>query len=112
MNSGNTSSVAPVHAVVTRLVNEKGQTYFVVVACDSPGRFVRELWESMPDRHHGCPQTDEEACGEWTDRIRDYRTTVNHEGACIRTHAWHPDGDTRELHADVLAYLRSQGLSV
>ena len=78
----------------------------------NPGRFVRELWESMSDQLHSCPATDLEACGEWTDRIRDYRTTVNREGVCIRTHAWHPSGDKKGLHVDVLLYLRNQGLSV
>lgn len=107
-----TMSKLGVHRIVTRIFNDEGQTYFVVVATANPGKFVRELWESMSDRHHGCPATDEEACQEWTDRIRDYRTTVNHEGACIRTHAWHPSGDKRELHHDVLEYLRGQGLSV
>lgn len=112
MTKSNSVDAASLHPIVTRLVNDKGQTYFVVVACDNPGRFVRELWESMSDKHHGCPQTDEDARGEWTDRIRDFRTTVSFQGACIRTHAWSPTGDKRELHADVLAFLRSRGLSV
>lgn len=100
------------HSIAAQLVNDEGHTYFVVVATENPGKFVRELWESMDDRHHGCPVDDDDACHEWTDRIRDYRTTVNREGACIRTHAWHPEGDRRELHPDVLRYLRNQGLMV
>lgn len=100
-------------AVVTRrLTNEKGQTYFVKVAVDNPGGFVRELWESMNDRLHGCPQTDDEACREWTDRIRDFRTTVSGNEVCVRTHAWHPSADNMELHADVLSFLRAHGLAV
>lgn len=101
-----------VPTIIQQLKNDKDQTYSVVVACDNPGKFIRELWESMPDRYHGCPQTDEEACSEWTDRIRDYRTTVNSEGAYIRTHAWSADGDKHELHIDILKFLRSHGLPI
>jgi hypothetical protein len=109
MAESNDVDAAMVHAVVTRLVNEKGQTHFVVVWCDNPGRFVRELWESVGSFG---PQTDEDACGEWTDRLRDFRTSVNFRGVCIRTHAWSPRYDKNELHHDVLEFLRSRGLSV
>lgn len=106
------ANAGQVDVVVRQLTNEKDQTYFVKIATENPGRFVRELWESMSDRLHGCPQTDEEACGEWTDRIRDFRTTVSGNEVCIRTHAWHPQGDKQELHADVLKFLRERGLTV
>lgn len=98
--------------VLKQLKNDNGETYFVVVKSENPARFVRELWESVSKRLHGCPQDDDEASKEWTDRIRSYRTTVSHEGACIRTHAWSPEGDKQELHSDVLSYLRSNGLDV
>lgn len=98
--------------IVTRLCNDDGKTYFVVIASPNPGEFVRKLWESIDDGTHGYPEDDYEACQEWTDRGKCFRTTVNHEGVCIRTHAWHPDGDTKELHPDVLNYIRSQGVPV
>ena len=99
-------------SVRRRLVNKKDKTYFIAVASENPGRFVRELWESMPDRFHGCPADDKDACGEWTDRMRNFRTTVSGDEAIIRTHAWHPQSDTEELHKDVLKFLRGYGIAV
>lgn len=98
--------------LITRLTNDKGETYFVKVAAENPGRFVRELWVSMGNKLHGGPRADEEACREWTDRIREFRTTVSGNEVCVRTHAGHPLGDHRELHPDVLRFLRGQGLAV
>lgn len=97
--------------ILKKLTNDKDEVYFLVVASDNPGGLVRELWESVSGLYVG-PRDDEDACGEWTDRGREFRTTVGREGVCIRTHAWHPDDDKDQLHKDVLAFLRGRGLEV
>ena len=107
---------APLHAIVTRLVNDAGETYFLKIGVDDPSGFVRGLWESIDK--YASAHDDDYFVGELTDRMRDFRTTVSrsmmagHEWeVCIRTHAWHPQGDKRELHGDVLAYLRGAGVA-
>lgn len=93
--------------IIRELRNDSGGLYAVWIAVDNCGQFIRELWAEASE--HG-PRTDEDACGEWTDRARDFRTTVCHEGVFVRTHAWHPQGDKKELHPDVLRFLESRGI--
>ena len=115
MNKTNSVDRTPVHAIVTRLVNDRGETYFCKVQTMRPAELVRGLWVSIDE--YANVHDDEYFFGELTDRMRDFRTTVSRSfdrgwEVCIRTHAWSPAGDKRELHPDVLKYLRGQGLSV
>lgn len=115
MQSEKASKSAPVHAVVARLANDRGETYFCKVQTMFPADFVRGLWVSIDE--YANAHDDDYFMGELTDRMRAFRTTVSRRfdrgwDVCIRTHALSPAGDKRELHADVLRYLRGQGLSV
>lgn len=105
--------VEPVAPVTVRAVNDNGGTFYVQIKMsrEEGGKFLREMWESVDG---SCfPQDDRDACGEWTDRGRDVRSTYSrHAGVFIRTHAWTPHGDRQTLHEDVLAFLRGRGLSV
>lgn len=114
MNTDETKPTAPVHAVVIRrLLNENGEPFHVEVEVDNPGRFVRGLWGAVSGESHGNPMDDDDACGEWTDRCRDYRTRVRGKTVYIYTHAWHQSGDRRILDGGVLSYLRNvAGLDV
>lgn len=96
--------------VSDHLLNDDGELYFLKVQTDNPGGFVRCLWEQVSASGHGSITSDAEGCREWTDRVRDYRTTVHADEVCIRTHAWHPTADKRQLHPDVLTYLQSIGV--
>ena len=75
-------------------------------------KFLCEMWRAVDGSC--CPQSDEDALGEWTDRMRDVRSTYSEfdSGICIRTHAWSPAGDRKTLHEDVLAFLKDRGLEV
>ncbi len=89
---------------VKTLKNNDGKIYFIVIETDDPGKFLQDLWKEVNHVVH------EDACQELTDRMRDFRTRADNNTARIFTHAWHPSGDTRELHQDVLAFLASKGL--
>ncbi len=104
-----------------KLVSLRGQTYYVVIECENPGRLIRELWQAVNDirascfgvpTFFSCPANDEDACNEWTDRSRCYRTRVSNGKAIIKTH-WHdPSGDDRELPPEIISFLLSRGLDV
>lgn len=101
--------------ITSQLKNDAGETYFLKVASDQPAAFLRGLWESV-DRF-ASEHDDEYFLGELTDRMRDFRTTVSRGygvswEVCIRTHAWTPAGDKKELHSDVLDYLQATGVTV
>jgi hypothetical protein len=103
----------PVHPITTLAVNGNGGPYFVKIEMErqEAGRFIRELWESIG----GCtPRDDEDALREWTDRMRDFRTTYSwcDKEVLIRTHAWTPEADHNTLHDDVLKFLRARGLKL
>ena len=103
----------PLHPVVMRRMDsESGDPYFLEISATNPGGFVRSLWGSVSGSTHGNPASDEEACGEWTDRMRCYRTRVSGGMVVIYTHAWQPEGDRNALHPDVLRHLRRAGVAV
>ena len=89
--------------VLTELVNGDGQRYFVELQGSNPGRFLRMLWESCFDSPR--PQSDEDACGEWTHRGQCVRTSTSGDHAYVRTHAWHPRSDTNSLPENVLKFI-------
>lgn len=95
-----------------KLVNLDGRTYFVEIQCENPGRLIRELWQAVRNEFVGCPADDEDACNEWTDRGRCYRTRVSNGKAIIKTHWYEPSGDDRELPPEILLFLLSYGLDV
>lgn len=105
--------MAETATVTGEMRNDKGRIFAIWIATENDGQFVRELWDSVSGDERMGPMTDEEACKEWTDRSRDFRTTVTRsEGVYLRTHAWHPQGDKKELHPDVLRFLKSRGINV
>ena len=69
-------------------------------------KFLSELWGSVSPLI--MPQTDDQALSEWTDRGRCVRSSYSGGMVRIRTHAWHHSGDDKELHEDVLKFLRSK----
>jgi hypothetical protein len=101
--------------IIRRMDSECGSPYFVEISVDNPGGFVRSLWNAVTGIYG--PTSDDDACGEWTDRGRCYRTRVTRNDAMtgmvvIYTHAWQPERDRDALHPDVLRYLRTAGLNV
>jgi hypothetical protein len=103
----------PIHPVTARAVNEKGGTYFVKIAMKKKeaGEFLMEMWGLVDPMMK--PSDEEQSLHEWTDRMRDVRSSFSsYDGICIRTHAWHPQGDTQTLDPAVLSFLQSKGYIV
>ena len=106
-------TAAQVERLVTQLLNDAGETYFVKIAFDNEkaaARFLQDLWQSVDGRYY---PTLAQSVEEWTDRGRAVRSTFSRfDGACIRTHAISPSGDKQQLHEAVIAFLRSRGFAV
>ncbi len=99
--------------LLNKLVNSNGQTYFVKVRCadqQQASRFLQEMWRRVDG---SMVPTEAQATEEWTDRKIGVRSTWSrYDGACIRTHAWSPRNDDRELPDVILSYLRENGIDV
>ena len=96
--------------MTTRLFNDDGETYFVKIPmrADEAGEFLLDMWRSVDDQI--APRDAEQALGEWTDRLREVRSTYSSDGVCIRTHAWDPSGDRRALHKSIMRFLWDRGV--
>ena len=113
MTTDDAMTTAPVHAVVIRRIPEvPNEPHFIEISVSNPGEFVRGLWWAVSGEFLGGPANDSDACGEWTDRGREYRTRVSDGNVVVYTHAWNACDDRRPLHPEVLAYLRSRGVGV
>lgn len=102
----------PVSPITALLLNDDREPYFVKIGMtkEEAGGFLLAMWRHVMGSM--APRDEEDALGEWTDRMRDVRSTCDWEGVCIRTHAWHPSGDRKTLHESVLEFLRSRGLQL
>jgi len=99
--------------LISKLVNDKGQTYFVRLILEDQQQsalFLREMWKRVDNTLF---PSEVQALHEWTDRARGVRSSwSSYDGVCIRTHAWSPRGDKRALPEVILGYLREHGLNV
>ena len=97
----------------TWLFNKEDELYFfkIEMSRGDAGEFLMEMWESVMGKDF-CPQTVDDALSEWTDRIREVRSTYQAGEVCVYRHGYEPSRDKMELPEKVLEFLKLKDYEV